>query len=121
MTALGHALHGAVMGRNGARALPAARASGGGGSVARTGSHCHHRRRWAPFRPRCGDAHSPAAEARLPAGPVHEDTVIIPAGGTSKMMPLASIMLSTAGVGGRRMLRSEERRVGKRSGDRRVA
>jgi hypothetical protein len=35
---------------------------------------------------------------------LHEDTVIIPAGGTSKMMPLASIMLSTSGVGGRSML-----------------
>lgn len=33
-----------------------------------------------------------------------EGTVLIPAGGTSKLMPLASIMFATTGVGGRRML-----------------
>lgn len=35
---------------------------------------------------------------------LHMDTVLIPAGGTSKLMPLASIMFGTAGVGGRQML-----------------
>ena len=33
-----------------------------------------------------------------------EGTVLIPAGGTSKLMPLASIMFATSGVAGRRML-----------------
>lgn len=35
---------------------------------------------------------------------LHADTVLIPAGGTSKLMPLASIMFGSAGVGGRQML-----------------
>lgn len=35
---------------------------------------------------------------------LHPETVIIPTGGTSRLMPLASIMLSTTGVGGRRLL-----------------
>ncbi len=35
---------------------------------------------------------------------MHDDTVIIPTGGTSRLMPLASIMLATTGVGGRRLL-----------------
>jgi predicted ATP-dependent endonuclease of OLD family len=35
---------------------------------------------------------------------LHPDTVIIPTGGTSRLMPLASIMLSTTGVDGRKLL-----------------
>lgn len=35
---------------------------------------------------------------------LHEDTVLIPSGGTSRLMPLASIMLGTAGMDGRQML-----------------
>ncbi len=35
---------------------------------------------------------------------LHPDTILIPAGGTSKLMPLASIMFGTAGVGGRQLL-----------------
>jgi predicted ATPase len=35
---------------------------------------------------------------------LHGDTVLIPAGGTSQLMPLASIMFSSTGVGGRRLL-----------------
>jgi len=35
---------------------------------------------------------------------LHPDTVLIPTGGTSRLMPLASIMLATTGVGERRML-----------------
>lgn len=35
---------------------------------------------------------------------LHEDTVLIPSGGTSRLMPLASIMLGTAGLDGRQML-----------------
>jgi len=35
---------------------------------------------------------------------LHADTVLIPAGGTSRLMPLGSIMFGTAGVGGRQML-----------------
>lgn len=36
----------------------------------------------------------------LDGGPaLHEDTVLIPAGGTSRLMPLASIMLASTGVG----------------------
>jgi predicted ATP-dependent endonuclease of OLD family len=34
------------------------------------------------------------------AGPaLHQDTVLVPAGGTSRLMPLASIMLASTGVG----------------------
>lgn len=35
---------------------------------------------------------------------LHPDTVLVPAGGTRRMMPLASIMFADSGVGGRRML-----------------
>jgi len=43
--------------------------------------------------------------AALDRGPrLHEETVLVPAGGTSRMMPLASIMFATTGVEGRRML-----------------
>lgn len=35
---------------------------------------------------------------------LHPDTVLIPTGGTSRLMPLASIMLATTGVGERKML-----------------
>jgi hypothetical protein len=35
---------------------------------------------------------------------LHPDTVIIPTGGTSRLMPLASIMVATSGVEGRRLL-----------------
>ena len=38
------------------------------------------------------------------AAGLHPDTVLIPTGGTSRLMPLASIMLATTGVGGRKML-----------------
>jgi predicted ATP-dependent endonuclease of OLD family len=39
------------------------------------------------------------------AGPaLHPDTVLIPAGGTSRLMPLASIMLASAGIGERHLL-----------------
>ncbi len=43
--------------------------------------------------------------AALGKGPtLQEDTVIIPSGGISRMMPLASIMFGASGVGGRQML-----------------
>ena len=55
--------------------------------------------------------------------PLHEETVLIPAGGTSRLMPLASIMLSsTTGVGHGRLLvlldsDSEGRQAAKRMQD----
>jgi len=38
------------------------------------------------------------------AARLHADTVLIPAGGTSRLMPLASIMLGTSGIDNRQML-----------------
>ena len=35
---------------------------------------------------------------------LHEDTILIPAGGTSRLMPLASIMLASTGVGERHLM-----------------
>jgi predicted ATP-dependent endonuclease of OLD family len=35
---------------------------------------------------------------------LHEDTILIPVGGTSRLMPLASIMLASTGVGERRLI-----------------
>jgi len=35
---------------------------------------------------------------------LHEDTILIPAGGTARLMPLASIMLASTGVGERRLI-----------------
>lgn len=35
---------------------------------------------------------------------LHGDTVLVPAGGTSRLMPLASIMLGSSGMDGRKML-----------------
>jgi hypothetical protein len=35
---------------------------------------------------------------------LHEDTILIPAGGTSRLMPLASIMLASTGVGEHRLI-----------------
>ena len=35
---------------------------------------------------------------------LHEDTILIPAGGTSRLMPLASIMLASSGVGERHLM-----------------
>ena len=35
---------------------------------------------------------------------LHRETILIPAGGTSRLMPLASIMLASTGVGGRSLL-----------------
>ena len=41
----------------------------------------------------------------LDGGPsLHEETILIPAGGTSRLMPLASIMLASAGVGDRHLM-----------------
>lgn len=37
-------------------------------------------------------------------GALHSEVVLVPAGGTSRLMPLASIMLSTTGIDGRRLL-----------------
>lgn len=49
-----------------------------------------------------------ALDAALPTLGVqtrlHPDTVVIPTGGTSRLMPLASIMLATTGVGERKLL-----------------
>lgn len=42
--------------------------------------------------------------ATLEQPSLHQDTVLIPAGGTSRLMPLASIMFGTAGVDGRQLL-----------------
>ena len=35
---------------------------------------------------------------------LHEDTILIPAGGTSRLMPLASIMIASTGVGERQLM-----------------
>lgn len=50
---------------------------------------------------------------------LHEDTILIPAGGTSRLMPLASIMLASTGVGeGHLMVLLDTDKEGKRAATR---
>ncbi|GAB4228619.1 MAG: hypothetical protein Kow0032_09150 [Methyloligellaceae bacterium] len=50
---------------------------------------------------------------------LHEDTILIPAGGTSRLMPLASIMLASTGVGeGRLMVLLDTDKEGKQAATR---
>ena len=56
----------------------------------------------------------------LDSGPsLHEETILIPAGGTSRLMPLASIMLASTGVGeGHLMVLLDSDNIGKQAATR---